>query len=241
MGTNTFENFGRRARLGISSTEMSGRYPSHEFAEREIVRDVMAKLDIRSDDSVLDIGCGVGLLAGPLSFIASSVTGVDHAEVIEVLRKRCPGVEALSGDFGEVNLGDRKYSKILIYNVAQALPDKQSVASFLKKALDHLHPGGRLLVGDMPNIDKKRRFQSTRFGVEFEKMWASRNGSSSTFVTDDLLPEDRRIEFTDEVVASIFLQVRSWGYDVFVLPQPEHLPWGFTREDLLICSVERHS
>ena len=239
MATNSFENYGRRARLGVTTTEMSGRYPSQEIAERGILLDVVTKLDIEPNDTVLDIGCGVGLLAGPLSYIVSSVVGVDHPEVVAVLRTRCPGVEGLPGDFRDLDLGRRRFTKIVMYGVVQNLSDEDAVASFIRKALDHLHPGGRLLVGDMPNVDKKQRFQSTQFGVEFERMWASRDGSASMIAEDELLPESRRIEFTDEVVASIFRRVRSWGYDAFILPQPEHLPWGFTREDLLICSVER--
>ena len=241
MSFNSFENYGRRARLGVTSTEMSGRYPSQQVAERGILLDVASKLDIHPEDTVLDIGCGVGLLAGPLSFMVSSVTGIDHPEVVEVLRTRCPGVEPLPGDFRDVDLGDRRFTKIITYGVVQNLPDEVAVMNFLQKALQHLHHGGRLLVGDMPNVDKKRRFQSTRFGAEFEQMWASRDGSTSMIGESQLLPESRRIEFTDEVVAAIFRQVRRWGYDAFVLPQPEHLPWGFTREDLLICSVERQS
>ncbi len=239
MHSNSFENYGRRARLGITSTEMSGRYPSQEVAERRILFDVANKLDIGPEDSVLDIGCGVGLLSGPLSHVVASVTGVDHPGVVDVLRARCPGVEVIPGDFRELDLGARRFTKIVMYGVVQNLPDEGEVVSFLRKALDHLHPGGRLLVGDLPNVDKKRRFQSTEFGADFEAMWARHDGSASMIDENDLLPESRRIEFTDAIVASVFQQVRGWGYDAFVLPQPEHLPWGFTREDLLICSTER--
>ena len=241
MSFNSFENYARRARLGVTSTEMSGRYPSQQVAERGILLDVVEKLQIQPDDTVLDIGCGVGLLAGPLSFLVASVTGIDHPEVVEVLRARCPGVEPLPGDFRDVDLGDRTFTKIITYGVVQNLPDEEAVTGFLRRALDHLDAGGRLLVGDMPNVDKKRRFQATRFGEEFEQMWASRGGSASMIGEGELLPESQRVEFTDEAVASIFRRVRSWGYDAYVLPQPEHLPWGFTREDFLIRSVERPS
>ena len=241
MSFNSFENYGRRARLGVTNTEIAGRYPSQESAERSILLDVIRKLEIHADDTVLDIGCGVGLLACPLSFMVSSVTGVDHPEVVELMQARCPGVEPICGDFLEVNLGDREFTKIIIYSVVQNLPDEESVVRFLRKALQHLRPGGRLLVGDISNIDKKRRFQSTKFGAEFEQGWASRQGSASMIVKGQLLPEKHRLEFTDEVVASVFQQVRSWGYDTFVLPQPENLPWGFTREDLLVCSLDRET
>ncbi len=239
MSSNSFENYGRRVRLGVTSTEMSGRYPSQEVAERRILLDVVTKLDIEPHDTVLDIGCGVGLLAGPLSYLVSGVTGIDHPEVVDALRSRCPGVEAIPGDFRDLDLGTQKFTKIVIYGVVQNLPDEAAVTDFLQKALNHLHPGGRLLVGDIPNIDKKRRFQATSYGAEFEKLWASKNGSASTIDEKALLPESRRIEFTDAIVASIFKNVRSSGYEAFVLPQPEDLPWGFTREDLLVRSADR--
>ena len=46
-------------------------------------------------------------------------------------------------------------SKIIIYSVLHCLNPEGEALSFLEKALSYLSPGGRLLIGDIANGDKK--------------------------------------------------------------------------------------
>jgi hypothetical protein len=110
------------------------------------------------------LGNDVGLLSGPLSFVVDTVTGVNHPEVLDALRTRCPLVEAVPSDFLETNLGARMFNKIFVYGVVQNVSDEDVVCAFIEKAFKHLHPGGRIPVGDLSNIDKRARFQATTFG-----------------------------------------------------------------------------
>ena len=97
-----------------------------------------------------------------------------------------------------------------------------------------LEPGGKMLIGDISNVDRKVRFQASKYGQEFEKNWTVTNQSESNVDRGKLLPEDDRIEFSDELVCSLLLHVRRKGYDSFVLGQRPDLPWGHTREDIVI-------
>lgn len=236
MGNSAFENYGLMVTQGLSFTEQSGRYPSQELNERRILSDVMAKLEISPEDSLIDIGCGPGQLLLPLSFVVDRALGIDHPEVVATLQQRGFGnqVSFLSGDFLEVDTGALSAKKILCYSVIQNLESESDLYRFLDKAYAMLEPGGKMLIGDISNVNRKERFQASRFGEEFERKWASENLSSSSVDMGRLSPARDRIEFNDELVCSVLLHARRQGYDSFVLRQPADLPWGYTREDILI-------
>lgn len=236
MGKKTFENYSLLSKQEINSTEKSGRYPSHVDSEKRILLDVFKKLDLQPEDSVLDIGCGVGLLLFPISFVTNSVTGIDHPDVIDVAEKRLGthSVKFISGNFLDLHLGKDVYEKILIYSVVQNLADETEVFDFVRKALRYLKPGGKLLLGDIANVSKKERFQTSPFGKEFEKQWRLTEGSKSNADKKYFSRDDQRIEFDDKMVLKLLLEIRALGCDAFIMPQPNDLPWGHTREDIII-------
>src|SRR5437867_998229 len=89
MGRETFESYGRIASLRTDPLDGTFRYACQERDQRLILPDVLAKLDIRPSDDVLEIGCGpFGLTLVPLAFLCNSVTGVDHPRVVDALRTR---------------------------------------------------------------------------------------------------------------------------------------------------------
>jgi len=240
VGRNRFLNYGLRAQHPTGFTEMSGRYRGQAFAERLIVPDVISKLDIQPEDQLLDIGCGVGLLLLPLSFLVEGSVGIDHPDVIEVVRRRAGGdeIELVGANFLDVELSPRRFDKILIYGVVQYLETEEELLAFLAKAVNLLSPGGRMLIGDIPNADRKSRFLDSDFGKAFTREWAKNSGNapSGGSASIEMFPPDPIVEFTDELVCRLLLFVRQMGLDAFVMPQPPELPFGFTREDMVIVA-----
>lgn len=238
MESNDFQNYGRMVEQGVSPTEMSGRYPSQSEAERTILADVLDKLKPQSSNSLLDIGCGVGQLLIPLSFLVESVTGIDHPTVLRHLEKRTnlQNVELIAGEFSEVSLSGRTFDRILCYSVVQNVRDYTQLVSFLKKVCGVLKPGGSALIGDLSNLSAKLRFQASDFGQKFERQWADGRGSESSIDSRKLLPKSDRVVLDDDSILRILRQVREWGFESYLLPQPRHLPWGFSREDVLIMA-----
>lgn len=238
MGRNRFQNYGLRAQQPVSFTEMSGRYQGQAPAERRILLDIIEKLDISPDDRLFDIGCGTGLLLLPLSFIVEHAVGLDHPDVVEVVRGRARSdtLELIGGNFLDADVEGRSFSKILVYGVVQYLETETELHDFVGKALRLLAPGGRMLIGDMPNIDKKTRFLESESGAAFEKEWKQSGLAETRVDPARLLPGDAIVDFTDEVVARLLLFVRSAGLDAYVVPQPPDLPFGRTREDLLVIA-----
>ena len=76
------------------------------------------------------------------------------------------------------HLHPKKHSKILINSVLGAVSDESSVFDFIEKAANLLSPGGRLLVSDIANSDKKSRFVETKFGKEFLAHWLKEGGQA---------------------------------------------------------------
>ena len=68
MSNTSFENYGRRAKLSSNFSEIAGRYRIQSNSERLIVLDIINKLKISPNDSILDIGSGVGTITIPVSF-----------------------------------------------------------------------------------------------------------------------------------------------------------------------------
>ena len=235
MGNNTFQNYALLAGENITLTEKSGRYPSQEDAEKRIIFDIAEKLDLQPDDALLDIGSGVGQLTIPLSFMVRQVTAIDHPTVLKEFRARFTGlnISSVAGDFVDVEVGAEKYQKVLMYSVIQTVSDLTHFRLFISKAVNALKPGGRFLLGDLPNRDKKKRFNESDEGIIFNETWANLEQSKTDVREDLLLPDDKRVEISDDLIVETLSQYRREGLHVYVLDQPSNLPWGKTREDLL--------
>lgn len=238
MGRNQFLNYGSAAKQPVTFTEMSGRYREQSFAERRILADVMSKLDICPSDRLLDIGCGTGLLLLPLSFVVERATGIDHPDVVGVVRTRAAGdsLELIGANFLDVDLAPQSFTKILAYGVVQYLDSEVELHEFVSKAVRLLGPGGRMLIGDLPSVGKKRRFLASESGAAFHEEWKRGISSSSDVDDSTMLPPDGIVEFTDDVICRLLLHARREGLDAYLLAQPPELPFGRTREDVLIVA-----
>lgn len=239
MSQITFENYGRMAEALSDFILAAGRYPIQRTAEKAVLMDIVRKLDLSGEDRFLDVGCNVGNLLIPLSFIAGSVLGVDHIGCVQRLERRFPfadNVQLRSGNFLDLAFEDR-YDKILIYSVLHYLSDATEVFAFVEKAVSLLAPGGKALLGDLPNISHKKRFLESPHGRQFQIEWQRQIAAQPVLSeTEELdLPKDNElVEFNDRLILQIVGRLRELGFHAYILPQPSHLPFGHSREDILI-------
>jgi hypothetical protein len=118
---------------------------------------------------------------------------------------------------------------ILVYSVLQYVFAEGNVFDFLDRSLGLLAPGGAMLLGDLPNVSKRKRFVSSEAGAACHRQFTGR----------DELPEVHfnRLEsakIDDAVVVGLLLRCRAAGFDAYILPQGPQLPMATRREDLLI-------
>lgn len=238
--TSAYEQYGKLAELNPPPLVQAARYAVQADAERLVVADIESKLALEPTHSLLEIGCGPGNLLIPLSFRVRRAVGVDHPNVITRARQRysCENLQWVAGRFPDIAL-DGPFDRILIYAVIHYLEDFFAVSSFVGAAAALMSSNGRLLLGDIPNADRKRRFQSSEAGKQFEAEWQQRmkeahaaGGSDGDFA---LVGHSKLIgTLNDPQVLELASRLRVDGFHSYVLPQPPSLPFGHTREDILV-------
>jgi 2-polyprenyl-3-methyl-5-hydroxy-6-metoxy-1,4-benzoquinol methylase len=228
----TAEGLSRHERVGFPDSYREGY-------EAAIFRDIERKLTNlgRTGQTVLDIGCGCSdlplLLADACARLGHTLVLCDSEEMLahlpdEPYVRKSPG--CFPRDAGDM-LNDYagRVDAILVYSVLQYVFVDLPLFNFVDACLTLLAPGGQLLIGDVPNVSKRKRFFASAAGVRCHQQFTG---------TDDLLAvafntlEPAKID--DAVVLSILARARGAGFDGYALPQSPDLPMANRREDILI-------
>ncbi|HRK24105.1 MAG TPA: bifunctional 2-polyprenyl-6-hydroxyphenol methylase/3-demethylubiquinol 3-O-methyltransferase UbiG [Beijerinckiaceae bacterium] len=128
-------------------------------------------LDALRGLSILDIGCGGGLLCEPLARMGAAVTGIDPApNNIAVARAHAEGeglaVSYVEGLAEDLVAGGRTFDVVLAMEVVEHVPD---VAGFVATAAALVRPGG-LFLGSTLNRTK-RAYALAILGAEYVLRW----------------------------------------------------------------------
>ena len=236
-----YDNYGRMAAAGVTEILQNGRYTSQKEAVQHVPDDVAKKLKINRDDTFLDIGCGLGLNLIPISKIVRLAFACDHPNVIKRLcEKDLPAnISFYEGDFLS-SAANRSFTKILAYSVLHTLANEKILFSFIDKTLSLLSPQGRMLLGDIANVNKKKRFLSSERGKLFQKKWERLNSKQNKEedVTIYYKGNDSPLTFEDSLILKILEHIRHNNFHAYVLDQPQNLPFGNSREDILVVGPE---
>ncbi len=188
----------------------------------------------RTGARVLDIGPGCGEIARRMIALGEAnghkLTLIDHQEMLDLLPPST-AVNGVAGRFPDdmPPVGETGFDVIIAYSVLHYVIIDSNPFGFMDAALQRLNPGGRLLIGDIPNASKLRRFLSSEAGAAFHRAYMR------TDVPPDVpafaIAEDR---VDDGIALGLMMRARMAGFDAYLLPQPDDLPLANRREDLLI-------
>lgn len=235
-----FDEFKKLAKnADISKNERIGFPDSYRNGyEASIFDDIRTKLTNIEyhQGNILDIGCGCSDLPVMLMkhcsqqdqflFLIDSEEMLNHLPNYQFVKKipaQFPECKKFIDEFQE------KFDCILIYSVLQYAFIEGSFFNFVDSALALLAPGGQLLIGDIPNISKRKRFFASQGGMEFHKNFMKTD--------EDPIVKFNQInpgEIDDSIILSILFRARLQGFDAYVLPQKSSLPMSNRREDILI-------
>lgn len=241
----SFEDFKALAQDNSLSIYQKIGFPDSYRKGKEglIFLDILQKLKLdaaKENDILLDIGPGCSEL--PLMILAFckkvnlQALLVDSREMLDQLPSD-RGITKYAGYFPNdvaamINEYQNKVSYIIGYSIFHYIFYNSCIFRFLDIAVSLLKPGGKLLLGDIPNISKRRRFFSTESGIAYHR----------NFTQSDSLPEVRHLQLEpaqidDGVLMGIIQRYRGFGFDAYLLPQPADLPMFNRREDLLIQKI----
>lgn len=99
---------------------------------------------VRPGETALDLCCGTGDIALLLKEAGAEVTGLDFTPaMLEIARRRVPGVNFVSGDVLELPFPDRSFD---IVTIGYGLRNLAGWERGLQEMARVLRPGGRLLI-----------------------------------------------------------------------------------------------
>ena len=142
-----YRNFGFIPGNGILR-DMYGKLFGHRNLYKRLqARDMMRALDIQLDETVLDIGCGLGYITLEIAKQAKMTIGVDIEEVIaksrvpSLLKDRLKFVSIVPGQ--PLPIGDNAIDKVYASEIIGAVSDTTQFLGELKRVLK---PGGKLIL-----------------------------------------------------------------------------------------------
>jgi len=220
---------------------------------RNIEADASKKLDLSGNDELLDLGCGTGLISINLSKKVKKTTGMDFGRDVLLRAKNNfkangRGIELAQGDVSNLPFRGETFNKVLCYSVAMCFQDYNDFKDALVEMLRVCRPGGLVLVGDIPEKNKKDAWiKGERKGGEVLSKYIVRKIRQQIIKfrysasARDFNKRKAKLNITPAKAAGMFYDAenilricREIGVKGTILDQPPSLAFGNTRVDLLL-------
>jgi hypothetical protein len=238
-----FDDFRRLAEEpGISQNQRIGFPDSYRdgFTD-DILEDICFKLPMlaASNATVVDIGPGCSELSEKLISLCArhhhKLVLVDSTEMLNLLPDAA-FITKVPGRFPEniellTSLLPGGANTVLCYSVLHYMLQDFEVNEISNSVAKLLRDDGRALLGDIPNISKRKRFFSSSEGRAFHREYTGTDEDPT-----DLLNEQEEGKITDRTLEEFITCFHRYGLTAKVIEQGTRLPMANRREDLLIGS-----
>lgn len=240
----TFEQYKLMAQNGELSNHEKIGFPDEyreNFTEK-IFEDICSKLEPlkQSNKRIADIGCGCDILARMIMRFSTEhgheLFMIDSNEMLSLLPDGIQGIKKVPVKFPDeqfIASNKKTFDAVLVYSVLHTVTIEDNPFNFIDSAVELLAPGGYLLLGDLANRSKRKRFFLSPRGIELHKKYTNRNEAPNVNLQE---LESGRVD--DSLIFAIIQRYRFAGYETYLLPQGEGLPMATRREDILIVKHE---
>jgi len=136
---------------------------------RGMTADLKGKLAPLAGTTVLEVGCGAGAITKGLVGDAKWVTAVDfsHPMLLQARRSGLSAPDYVTADASLLPFRAGSFDRVVCYSVFNNFPSLDFAAQVLRELARVARPGGRVLIGQVPNADRQEawlRDYSARFG-----------------------------------------------------------------------------
>ena len=119
-------------------------------------------LNLKNTDSLLEIGCGAGMILGPLSERVNEAYGIDRSpSLIRKLKVLHPSIHAYVASGHDEIFEDGVFDKVLCFGVFHYFSDEDYATRVVENMLRVCKQGGTVVIGEVP--DSELRAESIRF------------------------------------------------------------------------------
>lgn len=216
----------RQAQAGSAQAQVARTLhakPLPESVLLEIIDHILQLLDLKASDRLLDLCCGNGILTERLAVHCRETTGLDLSEG-QIARAKAlfpaSEVQFRVGDAADLPADlVGPFDKINLYFSFQYLDRPAQGAAAIAGMAERLKPGGRILLGDVPDQALLRGFyprwqDRLRYRIN---LGLGRSMMGKFWSTEE-----------------IARLAGAHGLSVEVLEQPSHLPYAHYRRDFLL-------
>jgi len=117
--------------------------PASRIYLEHIRKDLPQVCAVKSDTLILDVGCGIGYFLHLAHEDGFNVLGADISKWAGVYAKQKFGLDVITGNFLEMQLGENKFDIVTLWQTIEHLPDPNL---FLDKIFHILKPGGYVCI-----------------------------------------------------------------------------------------------
>lgn len=137
------------------------------------LNDIVKQLEPSSDDVMLELCCGNGLISQYLSPMVKKITSVDVSKdlINSIDSVKYPNIERVVSDIRQLHYNPLSFDKVIIYAGIQYLTLAETTEIF-EQVYRWLKPRGIFFLGDIPDYNKRWFFYNNpeRQAVYFQNL-----------------------------------------------------------------------
>lgn len=141
--------------MNIARTKMGKRVDKEIW--NKTLSYLLEILEIKKDSKVLELCCGNGVIIGEIAKHCDTALGIDYSkELLRQLKKKYPekNLNVEENDVNKFAPSVNSFDVIIIYFSIQHFNERNTFM-LIEKCIKALKPNGKILVGDIPDLDKK--------------------------------------------------------------------------------------